>query len=644
MNETKTAAFAVVMVLIVVGVATPMLSDDTEAETVISPLDEEYPEYGVVWMPIIFIIGMAVSAGIGYVAGEHFAEPAGNQEDIYRQLREIYGEKTMDTIDSVVGLISSILPADTTLWTFTHDYWNRAVELSVADVWALGDTYNPDAVVGKALLRENLENYIYNWQSAIDKSINNITSVRDQMVGDCYGNMELSISWSGDELMASSNTSEPFDFDLLQVVRNTTAGSTVWIDARAEDEGGSYNEDTSATIYNFGQSSVRLVKVAVYENDSGGNSITIPAGGTYVMPSEFSGMYRIETSGATLAGPFSKAASDRAADVIGGLVISGGDERVYVVPDGNNVLVTNTSGASWSSNTLRYEVSYTGLNNNGDYSVLVDGDTYNIVRDWNNLIQGINDAINDAATSGEVIWGIFDVAEESNSFLSPSSITRSVEGISLSTVEQQAIYIQAMMYIADYWENHGGELGNAEFITNIESVDLVVYGDIYYNGELWMENAVFTPYLTVSSAQTLTTGSTVQWSGPGFAMVWAQVDQFSQWNGDTTSGSYYLLDLNSGYSMDIERMTKGGQVINEITLTPTVIDRYTVDPEPPSDLDDPVQVLDAGNLIMLILIELAVIIFLLGYIWGQPVWGAVIALIVLVIGILFSGAIAALLL
>lgn len=96
--------------------------------------------------------------------------------------------------------------------------------------------------------------------------------------------------------------------------------------------------------------------------------------------------------------------------------------------------------------------------------------------------------------------------------------------------------------------------------------------------------------------------------------------------------------------MDIERMTKGGQVINEITLTPTVIDRYTVDPEPPSDLDDPVQVLDAGNLIMLILIELAVIIFLLGYIWGQPVWGAVIALIVLVIGILFSGAIAALLL
>lgn len=641
MNETKTAAFAVVMMLIVVGVATPMLSDDTEAETVISPLDEEYPEYGVVWMPIIFIIGMAVSAGVGYVVGEHFAEPAGNQEDIYRQLREIYGEKTMDTIDSVVGLISSILPADTTLWTFTHDYWNRAVELSVADVWALGDTYNPDAIVGKALLRENLENYIYNWQSAIDKSINNITSVRNQMVGDCYGNMELSVSWSGDELVASSNTSEPFDFDLLQIVRNTTAGSTVWIDARAEDEGGSYNEDTSATIYNFGQSSVRLVKVAVYENDSGGNSITIPAGGTYVMPSEFSGMYRIETSGATLAGPFSKAASDRASDVIGGLVISGGDERVYVVPDGNNVLVTNTSGASWSSNTLRYEVSYTGLNNNGDHSVLVDGDTYNVVRDWNNLIQGINDAIDDAATSGEVIWGIFDVAEESNSFLSPSSITRSVEGISLSTAEQQAIYIQAMMYIADYWESHGGELGDAEFITNIESIDLIVYGDIYYNGELWMENAVFTPYMTVSSAQTLTTGSTVQWSGPGFAMVWAQVEQFSQWNGDTTSGSYYLLDLSSGYSMDIERMTKGGQVINEITLTPTVIDRYTVDPESPSDLDDPVQVLDAGNLIMLIMIELAVIIFLLGYIWGQPVWGAIIALIVLLIGILFSGAIAA---
>lgn len=71
-------------------------------------------------------------------------------------------------------------------------------------------------------------------------------------------------------------------------------------------------------------------------------------------------------------------------------------------------------------------------------------------------------------------------------------------------------------------------------------------------------------------------------------------------DGDTTYGNCYLFYLDSGYSMDIERMTKMGQVINEITLTPAVIDRCTVDPEPPGDLDDPVQVLDTDNLIMLI--------------------------------------------
>ena len=71
-----------------------------------------------------------------------------------------------------------------------------------------------------------------------------------------------------------------------------------------------------------------------------------------------------------------------------------------------------------------------------------------------------------------------------------------------------------------------------EFIRNTESVDLIVYGDIYYNGQLWMENAIFTPYMTVSQSQTLTAGEECEWGGPGFAMVWAQEENY--YAGDLT--------------------------------------------------------------------------------------------------------------
>ena len=174
----------------------------------------------------------------------------------------------------------------------------------------------------------------------------------------------------------------------------------------------------------------------------------------------------------------------------------------------------------------------------------------------------------------------------------------------------------------------------------MESQGLIVYGDIYYNGELWAENVIFTPYMTVSSEQTITVGQETQWSGAGFAMVWAQVDRWSSWDGSTSSENYELIDLDSNFSIVVENMEKDGMEIDTITLTPTVIDRYTTDPSDPNEVVDSVNVLDAASLIVIIMILVGIIIFLVGYILGQPVIGLVVALIVMVFGVLFSETIA----
>jgi hypothetical protein len=87
-------------------------------------------------------------------------------------------------------------------------------------------------------------------------------------------------------------------------------------------------------------------------------------------------------------------------------------------------------------------------------------------------------------------------------------------------------------------------------------------------------------------------------------------------------------------------MEKDGMEIDTITLTPTVIDRYTTDPSDPNEVVDPVNVLDAASLIVIIMILVGIIIFLVGYILGQPVIGLVVALIVMVFGVLFSETIA----
>ena len=638
----KVFAFLTVALMLTVAVASPVMAEDQEPYDPTQYADEN-PEYGFAWIP--FILGIVLVSTIWAIHEATQPDaPAGDQQDIYEQLRDIYGEEWMNNMDVSLGYITSIMPADTSLWAFTSTYWNRAAELVVAEQWQEGDDYDPNATLEWSLMRNNVNNYIYDWQATVDRAYNNIIDMRQYLTGDCYGNMIMSVDMgSSMSITAPTDAAAQFYMDMCQYVSGATRGQYVYIDTDATDGTSEYNAMTSGTLYNFSNIELRLTKMSLDANDPGGSTITVPANSSVVVSNSPSGLYRIDSSTATFAGPLTKAAENEtyhAADVGGAIVFKDENDLYLVTPSGNNVSILSSSGSSWNSNSLRFHMSFDGRDNTDTYSVLCDGSSYNVVSTWDAMIRQINDVIDDATTAGETLWGIFDVAQESTAFLSPSSLTQTIQGMNLSAEEEQAITIQGMMRLADYWNQNSEELTSYEFIRNTESVDLIVYGDIYYNGQLWMENAIFTPYMTVSQSQTLTVGEETEWGGPGFAMVWGQEENFGAWDGSTDTQSQALVNLDSTYSIDVKYMEKNGEDIDTITLTPTLILRQTTDPSDPSEPVDPVRVLDGSMLIMLLILSIALNLFLLCYILDQPVIGLVVALITIAVGLLFSDTIA----
>ena len=242
---------------------------------------------------------------------------------------------------------------------------------------------------------------------------------------------------------------------------------------------------------------------------------------------------------------------------------------------------------------------------------------------------------------------IFDTAEESNQYVRPSSININAPGHQLTAEEYQAIYVLVMSEIVDYYINNSEDFDGISFYT--DSLGLVCYGDIYKNGTLWVENAVFTPYN--SEDQILQTGDMIDWVGEGFAVIWAvKVDDFDAWketDGNMTMSKSYYMDLSTDFKIDLKHMEEEGTVITYKDLSLNKINVYDP-PDIPDPIPDPtpeeeLEVLDAQVMMLLILVELGFIIILLGLITQITplLW---VGIIVIIFGLLWPQVVTSLLL
>ncbi len=649
--KLKLTAFLTVILMLAVA-AVPVVEASVEEEAV-----EEEPvmvadeEYGIALLTIA-AIGLVCTVSTlvsGIVIGMKLADDkgdgdgAGDQEKIYQAQRKAYADNIAYTSDVVTNLISSVLPQDADLWFFTTDAWQKTIEYVVAENWGKDndgfEAYMDDLMVASGL-PENAANYIANWGLAIDNSFNGLSDYTQKLGQHEYG-ATMVYKLVLDSMTVSQSQAPSADklimMDMTQFVKPTSTANRVYLDT--ELTSGTQSLDYCKSIYVFGQNKATIV------GPDGSKTTLVPGVNDLVALGLESGVYTLQTQ-CTYAGPFVPLGNSHSATVGGGMVVKLGDSINYLLPtDAGSIDVYNSTGTRVStSNTMKLAVDYVGPDGSTTAtSVLVGtnsaGTQANILKDYDSLIKQISTVISNTNTAAQALWEIYDACEEKNQYIKPSSLVINVPGHNLTAAEYKAIYIQAMKQIAQYAEDNEEEL--TEITANIESIGLYCYGDIYYQGKLWAENVVYTPYNTTKGI-TLNLGQN-QWSGSGFAMIWAKTDSYESWDGVAAVGNSRLSDLSDGFSMNIKKIVSNNKEVESIDLTKTSIQKVDITPVPTPDPvdDDDLEVMNAAVLMLFIILELGVIIALIGMLTGNNIL-VIIGVIVAIIGILWPHAITSL--
>jgi len=585
------------------------------------------PAVGVVATVILIVLAYSIGYVSGYLAGLN-AAPGIIQEEVNAVMRQLEAEKVSWYGDGAISMATSILPMTTTMWGFTQDHWNRAVELAVSDGWVYGQEYDPNYILEQSQMRVNIEAVVYNWQAAIDNAftqmLTNINAFND------YGyssSITTNLAWD-------TGSAELRDsiIDFATLVSDTTSGQTVYIDTSTVVEGGIYHQETSGTLYNLTNANVVLRDIWTGSNTTAGLTVTLLPGASdasllvYDGSSTFiqSGLYRIETAGATIAGPLSKAADENAADVFGTMIHSSdvirwftwSNDTTYVNQVGSHFLPSTTENLSMKLGYVdKDSINQTATVDIVGSKTLSDGVStqyINLIRDWQNQIDRMNITIDIAARSGQVMWTIFDVCQTSIPFLSPSSIITYIPGVTLNANQAAMIALEQMMQIARIYDQFGDKLHDGLTINfTPDSLDLYILGDIYLNNIPMYSNVVFTPF-SMLSENTFTTGKFTDWNNAGFIQIWGTSDDISTWGGPDGTSMYGLVPLSNGYSIDVKQIGRSGALTDTVTLTPEQIRKYTTEPGVPPGPLPPIVIEDPADLIAILIMAFGALIFLIG--------------------------------
>ena len=657
MNTSTKTALAIVSVLLLASVAFVPTAEASTGAELPEPVvygSEDDPEYGAIFIALWLVIGLvATAAGGGYVAGLNAADAAsdddnaGDQEAVNQAFRKAESTKLIFAADTAKNIISTVLPADSELWYFTIDHWQKTIEYVVSANWFkdnLGyQEYMNDNMVGSGL-PQNAANYLYTWSAAIDNSYNNIIDyyLNGVATEDYSNGMEVYLDYGSGAISMGDSPGEGnrIVIDFTQIAKPSSGADKVFIDTSARE----YDDESYChTIYVFGDTGATLT----YEGPDGnvGRTYTLNKGAndidTLGMPT---GIYTLQT-GHTYAGNIVPLGTDNASNVYGGMVVGQGSALQYFIPTSNDSLLAyynaNDDLISDSISELLFSVDFNGPNGDVTESSTIFGIEYDdnnpvrtdLIGNYNTLVQQIDAVAYNTHVAGYAAWDIFDIAEESNQFIKPSSIIPNVPGQTLTAADIEGVYIAAMKQLLEFAE--GNESDFDGWVTNTENIGLYCYGDIYRDGKLWAENVVFTPYITTAD-QHLQIGTNT-WNGDGFAMIWDQTPTFS-YDMSVSASQYYVDDLEPGDVIIIDNMAKLGEPITEIDLTRAEIQKWNTgsdggDGDDAID-DEDISVLDAQIMMLIIIVELGLLILTVGFLRGLSPF-IVIGFIVIAVGVLW---------
>jgi hypothetical protein len=595
-DRKKTIAVTLASVMVIAGIGIAL------SELPQQPESEDYdPALG--FLPIILGVALIFSSGflLGYGIAGGFDGPGhgGDQEEVNAVMRQLEAEKVSWYGDGTISLASSVLPMNTAMWGFTQEHWSRAVELAVSDIWVFGESYDANYATERSMMRKNMDNMVYSWQAALDNAFTHsmISVINQYNAFEYLRDVSTQLVW---DTGSAELRNSIIDFSTL--ISNADAGQTIYVDASTYTSGGTYQQSTSGMLYNLSASNVILRDIWTGSNTTSGLTVTLNPGANDISATGYngtttpmrSGLYRVETQNTTIAGPLSMAADANAAKVYGTMVHASNEITWFTFGD-DTTFVNKIGMSPAATENLSMEIGYVDRNGNNAIAEtkLVGtkddtGQDPNLIGAWQNLIERMNITIDIAGRSGEVMWTIFDICQESNAFLAPSSMIGHIPGLNFNPNQAAMFALQQMMQIARVYEIYGDKLDREiNMVFNPQSLDLYIRGNIYNNNMLMYEDVVFTPF-SLLEEQTFIVGETTVWRNAGFIQIWGSGD-INGWSGPSGTMSYSAIQLGTGYEIEVIQIGRSGQLINDITLTPEEIERFTVDPgNPPGPSTPPV--------------------------------------------------------
>lgn len=628
MRKTQIAAIACSMLVLAMAFAPVVVLDEEEESEAIGPVG---------WF-LLGVFGAGFAAGMiatSILSSPEKEDSATEINELTATLAKLEAEKITLASSTLVNMASSIMPTDTDMIFFTQNYWDQAMEYQVYAEWTkenIGkyDEFCKNMLSGTGYLTAESK-YLSAWANALGGGLSNVLEQTSKWTSDrgkYVDSLEVSFSWDGKTITAENGSDKgKLGFSLSQGI-TTSKDTLVYIDVLEGED--NYKAERSGTIYLYGTNGSKTIQNVdtgkQYTLSKGSNDVSSLPEGVYSLP-----------AGASYAGPMISTIGEDS-DHVSGVAVLRSESAFYIVSALSDAQyrIVSSDGKSWTTNTLTLDVD-DGANN---YSTNLLSEQNNLVNFWNKMVGTFNTISDNVYDTGLATWSIFDAVEESSPYVHPSSLpVNDVDGTT-SMVEKINLTINMMAQIKDYYEANEGDLKNLDFKYNKESLNLYCYGNLYLNGKLWAENVIFTPRIYTAD-QHLEIGMNT-WSGSGSMTVWAQTENYADWDG-SLSPSSPVVPLSANYQLEIKKIVSNGSDVQSIDLKRATIHinggEEIVVPDPPTTP----AVYDASILWMAIIVEAGMILILLGRITGISIL-LTIGVIVLLVGIIIPQAVSSLIL
>lgn len=582
------ASFALVIALcmLAVTIATPILLEDSEDTKQDTMVNQDVVLAGIFDGHVDLVdvlVMMCPIVGLTWNIAEYFNQGgsggggsgSSDPDQIAKDNRTHESELVYTILAKNAELLANSINGYGDIWKFTNNYWMRQAEVAAAERWASTSQYYAPYILERSGLIGNIAKLFENVEDGPDATFELLNDrLTAWKAASGYSQMSIVLQYGNNTVTDTSN----LDIKLRNMINVSSQSANVaYLDARELWVSGGnakiYAED--GTQYNLASGYNNLAAMGIK-----------------------SGVYAFQP-GHAYAGSIVPVIASAAVAVNTCLIIESGSDFKIAQYYNNQVLIDN--------------VNYTDLSiyiDTGDGTASSNIDIMPVLSMHKLLLDETYKSLVKAHVAAQAAWKIFDVAQEANILLSPSSLVPSLGDVQVSSEELYTLTVLYLAQITDYYERANGNLTKTGFNISPESLDLYIRGNIYdQNGTLIYESAVFTPYIWLDSMNILE--GTNKFSQSGYIAVWGESDNIRNWSG-ADGYAPQLVSVSAGYSFSAAQIMHHDRLVSSVALDVLEVEKWNdIEVIPGPDPQPIPHVVDLAPYIMWILIEAAVIWFLL---------------------------------